>query len=128
MYRSQVLICGGTGCTSSNSRVIADKLAEELKLKGIDEEVKIVMTGCFGLCERGPIMIVYPEGSFYSMVNEEDIPEIVSEHLANGKVVTRLLYQETVKENELLLEVQKMDDDKLSRLIQYAKFINSQND
>ena len=100
MIRSHVLICGGTGCTSSNSRVIADKLAEELKLKGIDEEVKIVMTGCFGLCALGPIMIVYPEGTFYSMVTPDDVPEIVSEHLLKGRIVERLVYNDTGDKNE----------------------------
>ncbi len=100
MIRSHVLICGGTGCTSSNSRVIADKLAEELKLKGLEEEVKIVMTGCFGLCALGPIMIVYPEGTFYSMVTPDDIPEIVSEHLLKGRIVERLVYNDTGDKNE----------------------------
>ncbi len=95
MIRSHVLICGGTGCTSSNSRAIADKLADELKLKGLEEEVKIVMTGCFGLCALGPIMIVYPEGTFYSMVTPDDIPEIVSEHLLKGRIVERLVYNDT---------------------------------
>ncbi len=100
MIRSHVLICGGTGCTSSGSRAIADKLAEELKLKGLDEEVKIVMTGCFGLCALGPIMIVYPEGTFYSMVTPEDIPEIVSEHLLKGRIVERLVYSDTGDEKK----------------------------
>ena len=100
MIRSHVLICGGTGCTSSNSRVIADKLAEELKMQGLEEEVKIVMTGCFGLCALGPIMIVYPEGTFYSMVTPDDIPEIVSEHLLKGRIVERLVYNDTGDKNE----------------------------
>ena len=95
MIRSHVLICGGTGCTSSGSRALADKLAEELKLKGLEEEVKIVMTGCFGLCALGPIMIVYPEGTFYSMVTPDDVPEIVSEHLLKGRIVERLVYNDT---------------------------------
>ena len=106
MIRSHVLICGGTGCTSSNSRAIADKLAEELKLKGIDEEVKIVMTGCFGLCALGPIMIVYPEGTFYSMVTVDDVPEIVSEHLLKGRIVERLVYNDTGDKNETEEDVQ----------------------
>ena len=101
-FKKHVLVCGGTGCTSSGSKKILDVLEKEIAKHGLQNEVGIVKTGCFGLCALGPIMIVYPEGSFYSMVNEEDIPEIVSEHLANGKVVTRLLYQETVKENEIL--------------------------
>ncbi len=101
MYRSQVLICGGTGCTSSGSMKIADKLEEEIKKNGLADEVKVVRTGCFGLCALGPIMIVYPEGTFYSMVKIEDIPEIVEEHLLKGRVVTRLVYDETVAENEI---------------------------
>ena len=95
MIRSHVLICGGTGCSSSGSAKLGEKLAEELKAKGLDEEIKIVMTGCFGLCALGPIMIVYPEGTFYSRVTLEDIPEIVSEHLEKGRVVERLVYNET---------------------------------
>ena len=94
MIRSHVLICGGTGCTSSGSVALRDKLAEELKAKGLEEEIKIVMTGCFGLCALGPIMIVYPEGTFYSCVKVDDIPEIVEEHLLKGRVVDRLVYND----------------------------------
>ena len=101
MYRSNVLVCGGTGCTSSNSLKIVEKLKEELKAKGLDKEVNVITTGCFGLCALGPIMVVYPEGSFYSMVKVEDIPEIVEEHLLKGRIVTRLLYQETVEEDTI---------------------------
>lgn len=99
MYRSQVLVCGGTGCTSSGSPAIINRLHEEIKKNGLENEVEVVRTGCFGLCALGPIMIVYPEGCFYSAVKEEDIPEIVSEHLLKGRIVERLLYQETVTEN-----------------------------
>ena len=99
MYRSQVLVCGGTGCTSSGSPAIIDRLHEEIKKNGLEEEVEVVRTGCFGLCALGPIMIVYPEGCFYSAVKEEDIPEIVSEHLLKGRIVEHLLYKETVTEN-----------------------------
>lgn len=101
MYRSQVLICGGTGCTSSGSVKIAKRLQEEIDKNGLTNEVMVVRTGCFGLCALGPIMIVYPEGTFYSMVKEEDIAEIVSEHLLKGRIVTRLVYDETVAENEI---------------------------
>ena len=101
MYRSQVLICGGTGCTSSGSVKIAKRLQEEIDKNGLTDEVMVVRTGCFGLCALGPIMIVYPEGTFYSMVKEEDIAEIVSEHLLKGRIVTRLVYDETVAENEI---------------------------
>ena len=96
MYRSHVLVCGGTGCTSSGSQQIIETLKEEIKKAGLEKEVSVVQTGCHGLCALGPIMIVYPDASFYSMVKVEDIPEIVQEHLLKGRVVTRLLYQETV--------------------------------
>ena len=99
MYRSQVLVCGGTGCTSSGSPAIIERLHEEIKKNGLEDEVQVVRTGCFGLCALGPIMIVYPEGCFYSAVKEEDIPEIVSEHLLKGRIVEHLLYKETVTEN-----------------------------
>ena len=101
MYRSNVLVCGGTGCTSSNSLKIVDRLKEQIKDNGLENEVNVITTGCFGLCALGPIMVVYPEGSFYSMVKEEDIPEIVEEHLLKGRIVTRLLYQETVEEDKI---------------------------
>lgn len=96
MYRSHVLVCGGTGCTSSGSPKIMEALKYEIKRQGLEEEVAVVETGCHGLCALGPIMIVYPDATFYSMVQVNDIPEIVSEHLLKGRVVTRLLYQETV--------------------------------
>ena len=101
MYRSHVLVCGGTGCTSSNSQQIIEALEKEIGEQGLSEEIKVVRTGCFGLCALGPIMIVYPEGCFYSRVKVEDIPEIVSEHLLKGRIVTRLLYDETVEQDSI---------------------------
>ena len=106
-YRLHVLVCGGTGCTSSGSQKIRERLVEEIKKNGLEEEVAVVKTGCFGLCALGPIMIVYPEGAFYAMVKEEDISEIVSEHLLKGNVVERLLYDETVKGNNEILPLQE---------------------
>ena len=94
MYRSHVLVCGGTGCTSSNSAAIIEALESEIKKHGLENEVKVVRTGCFGLCARGPIMVVYPEGSYYSLVKPEDVPEIVEEHLLKGRIVKRLLFEE----------------------------------
>ena len=91
----KVLICGGTGCTSSGSMKIADKLEEVIKSKGIADHVKVVRTGCFGLCALGPIMIVYPEGTFYSMMSEEHIEKIVEEHLINDRIVEEYVYEET---------------------------------
>ena len=85
MYRSHVLVCGGTGCTSSGSQQLIETLQAEIEKNGLAEEVKVVKTGCHGLCALGPIMIVYPDAAFYSMVKAEDIPEIVTEHLLNGR-------------------------------------------
>lgn len=101
MYRSNVLVCGGTGCSSSNSQEIMHRLEEEIKKKGLDKEVNVVCTGCFGLCSLGPVVVVYPEGSFYSKVTLEDIPEIVEEHLLKGRIVKRLLYQETIENDAI---------------------------
>lgn len=92
------MVCGGTGCTSSNSQKIIDEFNKEIKAAGLSEEVQVVKTGCFGLCALGPIVVVHPEGSFYSRVKPEDVKEIVLEHLLKGRVVTRLLYDETVNE------------------------------
>ena len=100
MYRSQVLICGGTGCTSSHSMKIAEAMEKEIKANGLENDVNVVKTGCFGLCALGPIMIVYPEGSFYSRVTVDDVKEIVEEHLVKGRIVKRLLYDETVTETD----------------------------
>ena len=101
MYRSHVLVCGGTGCTSSNSQKIIEAMEAEIKAKGLENEVQVIRTGCFGLCALGPIMIVYPEGCFYSEVKVEDVPEIVEEHLLKGRMVKRLLYSETVTPTEI---------------------------
>ncbi len=101
MYRSHILICGGTGCTASGSAAVIDALNAELEKNGLQEEIKVVKTGCFGLCAVGPIMIVYPEGCFYSSVTAENIPRIVEEHLIKGRPVKELLYQETVTEDSI---------------------------
>ena len=87
MIRSHVLICGGTGCTSSGSLSIQKAFEENINANGLSEEIKLVQTGCFGLCALGPVVIVYPEGTFYSRVTPEDVKEIVEEHLKGGKVV-----------------------------------------
>ncbi len=101
MFRSHVLICGGTGCTSSGSQALFTKLEGELQAKGLENEIKIVQTGCFGLCALGPIMIVYPEGTFYSRVTPEDIPEIVEEHLLKGRIVDRLVYNDAAEDKKV---------------------------
>ncbi len=95
MIRAHVLICGGTGCTSSGSQSIQKTFAEEIEKNGLAEEVKVVQTGCFGLCALGPVVIVHPDGTFYSRVTSEDVAEIVSEHLLKGRPVERLVYNDT---------------------------------
>lgn len=101
MYRSHILVCGGTGCTSSDSEVIIKHLEAEITQRNLQDEVKVIRTGCFGLCALGPIMMVYPEGAFYSRVEVKDIKEIVSEHIEKGRVVKHLLYQETIKDGKI---------------------------
>ncbi len=98
-YKYQVLVCGGTGCTSSGCKAVVKQLRKSIKEHGLEESVLVVTTGCFGLCALGPIMIIYPEGSFYSMVSPDSVEEIVAEHLVEGRVVKHLLYQETVLED-----------------------------
>ena len=98
MYRSHVLVCGGTGCTSSNSQKIIEAMEAEIAAKGLQDEVQVIRTGCFGLCALGPVMIVYPEGTFYSRVTEADVKEIVEEHLLKGRIVERLVYNDKATE------------------------------
>ncbi|HIV87501.1 MAG TPA: NADH-quinone oxidoreductase subunit NuoF [Candidatus Pygmaiobacter gallistercoris] len=101
MFRSHVMVCGGTGCTSSGSAKIMEAFEREIAQNGLDQEVKVIHTGCFGLCALGPIVVVYPEGCFYSRVKEEDVGEIVREHLLKGRPVKRLLYEETVEQDQI---------------------------
>ena len=98
MIRAHVLICGGTGCTSSGSQKINEQFVASLEKYGLTEEVKLVQTGCFGLCALGPVVIVHPDGTFYSRVTADDVDEIVSEHLLKGRVVERLVYSDTGEE------------------------------
>ena len=102
LYRSHVLICGGTGCTSSGGAKLIDEFEAQLKANGLENEVKVVKTGCFGLCALGPVVVVYPEGAFYSQVQKEDVAEIVTEHLLKGRIVKRLVYNETIAEDETI--------------------------
>ena len=109
MIRAQVLICGGTGCTSSGSVAIQKEFEAQINANGLSEEVKIVQTGCFGLCALGPVVIVYPDGTFYSRVTEEDVKEIVSEHLLKGRPVERLVYTDTGDAEETVENVSLND-------------------
>ena len=101
MYRSHVLVCGGTGCTSSGTLQIVESLQAEISKAGLKDEVAVIQTGCHGLCALGPIMVIYPEATFYALVKPEDVPEIVSEHLMKGRIVTRLVFKEEDKEGTL---------------------------
>ncbi len=101
MVRGHILCCGGTGCTSSGCDAIIKEMEAQLAAHDLEKEFKIIKTGCFGLCALGPIMIIYPEGAFYSRVTPEDVQEIVEEHLVKGRVVKRLLYAETVEEDNI---------------------------
>jgi NADP-reducing hydrogenase subunit HndC len=101
MYRSHVLVCGGTGCASAGSNDIVTELKKEVKTLGLDNEIAVVKTGCHGLCELGPIVLVYPEGVFYSRVQLTDIHDIANEHLLKGRVVKRLVYDETIDGDDL---------------------------
>lgn len=108
-YRSQVLICTGTGCSSSNSPAIIKRFEECIKNAGLENEIKVVRTGCFGLCENGPICIVYPEGAFYSHIKVDDVERIVSEHLVKGRVVADLLYKKSVTEDGKIRSLEEID-------------------
>ena len=99
LFRSHVLICGGTGCTSSGSAQLLARFEKLLADNQLEKEIKLVHTGCFGLCEAGPVVIVYPEGAFYSRVKVEDVDEIVNEHLIKGRIVQRLLHHGSVEED-----------------------------
>ena len=108
-YRSQVLICTGTGCSSSNSPAIIKRFEECIRNAGLENEIKVVRTGCFGLCENGPICIVYPEGAFYSHIKVDDVERIVSEHLVKGRVVADLLYKKSVTEDGKIRFLEEID-------------------
>ncbi|MBO5395459.1 MAG: NADH-quinone oxidoreductase subunit NuoF [Clostridia bacterium] len=101
MIRAQVLICGGTGCTSSGSNKLIAEFESQIEKNGLVDEVKVVRTGCFGLCALGPVVIVYPDGTFYSQVEEKDVKDIVEEHLLKGRVVERLVYNEVAEGAEI---------------------------
>ena len=109
LARAHVLVCGGTGCTSSGSEKLINKFESSLAEKGLTDEIKVIKTGCFGLCALGPIVIVYPEGAFYSMVSEDDVEEIVEEHLLKGRIVKRLLYKETVVDENNIKSLNEVD-------------------
>ena len=109
LYRAHVLVCGGTGCTSSGSADLIKRFEEQLALHGLDREVKVVRTGCFGLCEAGPVVIVYPEGTFYSRIAPTDVDTIVAEHLLKGRIVQHLVYKDKTKQDSTDLSLEQID-------------------
>ncbi|MDR2515354.1 MAG: NADH-quinone oxidoreductase subunit NuoF [Christensenellaceae bacterium] len=109
LYRSHVMVCGGTGCTSSGSVELIRLFEEGIGQAGLEKEVRVVRTGCFGLCEMGPIVIVYPEGAFYARITPENVDEIVQEHLLKGRIVKRLLVSDAVKEDDTIKSLDEVD-------------------
>lgn len=107
-YRAHVLICAGTGCSSMDSRLLRQNMHEEILKRGLDKEIKVIETGCFGFCNMGPIMVVYPEGTFYCQVQPSDAAQIVEEHLVKGRPVERLLYQHE-KESTDTVEMENIE-------------------
>ncbi|WP_081777225.1 NADH-quinone oxidoreductase subunit NuoF [Ruminococcus sp. FC2018] len=116
-YRKQVLVCGGTGCQSSGSKKVLAALEDELKQQGIENEILVVRTGCFGLCSLGPIMIVYPEGVFYAQATPEGVRRVVKEHLKEGNICKDLLYQETIHEDGSIISLAETNFYKKQRRI-----------
>lgn len=107
-YRNQIVICGGTGCMSSKSALIKEAFVRELKENNIQDEVFVYLSGCFGLCEKGPVVIVYPDQVFYVHIKEKDVKKIVEDHIIKGKIVSRLEYKERdEKTNKLVRKTSK---------------------
>ena len=109
LYRAHVLVCGGTGCTSSGSSQLIERIEEQIAKHGLEKEVKVVRTGCFGLCEAGPVVIVYPEGTFYSRIKVEDVDTIVAEHLLKGRIAQHLVYKEKEEHEDAHLSLDDID-------------------
>ncbi len=100
-YKFHILVCGGTGCMSSNSRQITENLNDAIKAAGMTDDVKVLQTGCFGFCEQGPIVKILPDNTFYTQVKPEDANEIIAEHIVKGRKVERLLYVDPEQEKHI---------------------------
>jgi len=100
-YKMHILVCGGTGCRASESDAIVTNLKKELEAKGLENEVQVIMTGCFGFCEKGPIVKIMPDNTFYVQVKPEDVPEIIGEHIIKGRKVMRLLYVDPTSQDHI---------------------------
>ncbi|MBN1635616.1 MAG: NADH-quinone oxidoreductase subunit NuoF, partial [Deltaproteobacteria bacterium] len=101
VFRAHILLCGGTGCRATGGEAVHAEVVKELAAKGLSEEVAVVETGCNGFCAAGPIMVIYPEGTFYQYVKKEDVPEIIEEHIVKGRPVERLMYKEPITEKPI---------------------------
>ena len=96
-YKMHILVCGGTGCRASSSKNIISRMEDYLKEKNLEDEVQVIATGCFGFCEKGPIVKIMPDNTFYTQVKPEDAEEIINEHIIKGRKVERLLYKDPEK-------------------------------
>lgn len=104
-YQTHVLVCGGTGCQASESALIVERFRAEIEKAGLSQKVKVVTTGCFGFCEQGPIVKIFPDNILYVQVSPADVPELVEQQLLQGQVVERLLYLEPVKKEKLTADL-----------------------
>src|SRR5574344_2071072 len=128
MYKMQLLVCGGTGCRASASAKIVEKLNESLASHGLTSDAQVVTTGCFGFCEKGPIVKVIPDNTFYTQVKPEDTKEIIEEHIIKGRKVNRLLYLDP-KANEHISDSKNMNFYKkqIRIALRNCGFINPEN-
>ena len=127
-YRTHLMVCAGTGCVACGSLQLRERLEEELKNRGLSEEVKVVITGCNGFCAEGPIMVVYPEGIFYKKLTQEDIPFLVEEHFLKGRPVQKFLYTEpVVKEKVPLLRDIPFFEHQVLRALRNRGLIDAEN-
>ena len=128
-YKMHLLVCGGTGCRASASDTIVEDFKKELEAKGLKDEVQVVMTGCFGFCEKGPIVKVMPDNTFYTQVKPSDVAEIVSEHVIKGRKVTRLLYTDPNADNKHISDSKHMGFYKkqIRVALRNCGFINPEN-
>ncbi len=101
VFRSHILVCGGTGCRASASESVHQAVLQEITAKKLTDEVAVVETGCNGFCAAGPIMVIYPEGTFYQYVKTDDVKEIIEEHIIKGRPVKRLMYKEPATEQAI---------------------------
>ena len=117
LIRSHVMVCGGTNCSSSASGEIIREFERQIAEKGLEKEIKVVRTGCFGMCEAGPVVIIYPEGAFYARMTVENVTRIVDEHLVKGRVVKELLYKEAVDEDNKIKSLDSVEFYKKQRRV-----------